>query len=253
MKTEKEAKPSVTRSKKLRSLWKKRDMVKSKSLKEALDNGFAYSTYTQSEKPIILVTGINPSYRTNDKFTDQFELDYDYSKIIESKKDNYYQNIHSVLPSDFKNKFQLVYSDLFYVRQTDQASLKQFFADEDGLKFMTAQLKITMEFIRDVSPALIVVFNKGSWNYWGKNFNPNARKHKNAWMGFDFVGNEESKHLCLHKFNGMLEVDQSIYKNFDLGHLKDTPIYFSKYLRFLGKPEKDSIRDELERISKRLG
>lgn len=234
----------------LEKLWSEyKDKLDKSELKTIVERNYVYSTIPESEKNIILVVGINPSFRINEKNTEAFPFSFNDKKVCED--DQYYKRIKQIVPED--TSFRIEYTDLFYYRATKQEVENEFLKDDTGLEFMAKQLCITRNFIEEIQPKLIVVFNKGSWKYWGKEYN--ERKDSNVWMGYTFSPNfevqsnnrKENEEISF-LIEGFRSSNQRVCNELKETILKGIPIYFSKHLAYLSQKEKDTISEDLRLI-----
>lgn len=228
------------REKALSDLWKKYTPKFSGKLKEVVSRGYVFSKVDNIEN-IVLITGINPSFRKNGKIEASHYFKFN---DIEVQNDYYYRKIKNTLPV-LASKFNIEYTDLFYFRQTEQVKLKDFFDDKVGINFLVEQLCITKSFIEELKPKLIIVFNKGSWAFWGKEYN--SKKDTLTWLGYDF---KQIETLNLYEIVGLLN-SKEIICNRETS-LKGHKIYFSKSLKYLSNIELEGIKEDLREVFKTI-
>lgn len=214
------------------------------NLREVVKRQFVFcENQVEAAKKNLLVVGINPSYRKNELGKELYDA-FNFQQIIKSeKRDPYFHKIHDIIPHN--KSFNLLYTDLFYVRQTEQVGLNDFMVAPEGLAFLAEQLRMTQEYIEALKPDLIVIFNKGSWKYWGKN----AHRGSNIWMGYEF---EKDEKLNCHRIVGITESEAKVNKSIKTTVLQGVPVYFSKFLQFLPHSERCRITDELNVIMNSL-
>lgn len=232
--------PTETLKSELTELWKEALKLPD-NLKEVGIRPFVYckNKPVPDTKKKLLIVGINPSFRKNEPANESYDY-FDFQEIIEGKeRDAYFHKIHETIPED--KRFSQLYSDLFYLRQTEQVGLKDFMENPVGLAFLVEQLKITQNYIEALKPDLIVIFNKGSWKYWGLE----AKRESNIWMGYQF---EKDENLNLHRIKGLHGSTQRINRSLSATKLLGTPVYFSKYLKYLSQAERARIAKELGEI-----
>ncbi len=73
--------------------------------------------------------------------------------------------------------------NLFFFRNTKYVDIDELLKKEAGVHFMRDQLKITDQFIRQISPEIIVISNTDACTFLG--FNKTVQK--DAWLDYDFV------------------------------------------------------------------
>jgi len=202
--------------------------------KSFLDTDFTYNrryVYAIPEKADILITGINPY----DNGTDSHHFNYN------NATGRYFNRLKKIEPN-------ATYLDLFHIRG-EQHVIKDMLYKNGGLSFMVDQLKLTHRLIEEVvQPELILVFNKGSWVFWGYY----ANSHPYIWMGYDLNLVKEMRYGRLMKVKGIIEHSDRIS---DISNtvLKDKLIYFSKYLGRASNKQIQALTEEIKDIKKELG
>lgn len=208
----------------LRALWQKYDgKCKNQKLNEILARGFCYSG-VEGEHPI-LVTGINPSYRQGDPAAANYVCDFDLQERIASG-DSYFTTFANLFPVG--RRHQMAYLDLLNFRETDQNSVWKFCKDPVGLPFIVDNLRVSQFAIEQiVRPRLIMVKNKGSWCFWGKD----ASEAGNIWLGYRLERVEQYPCGDLCRIIGLWEHPDRINGDtiFET-HLKGTLILFTRDL-----------------------
>lgn len=233
--------------KKLRSLWKQyEEKVEKKEAKEILKRGFCFSNI--SNQYDILVTGFNPSYRKNDKEKDNHISEFIYQDIIEGGEDKYFMSINNLFDNELKKK--VTYIDLFNYRETSQKAIAYFLKKnyEEGIAFITQNLRINQELIETkIRPKLIIVKNKGSWNFWGKK----ATKEGNIWMGYD-LEEKIKEYPCgeAYRINGLIDSEQRVSADtLSKSNLIGSIILFTQHFQYCPKekrPNQETIKELYE-------
>jgi len=108
-----ENKYDTERQEHLEQLWSMyKEKLEDGELRKIVNRNYVYSKIPDNKKNIILVVGINPSFRVNEK-----EMDYFSFKYEDVCDDQYYKRIKQIVPN---NDFRIEYTDLFYYRVTKQ-------------------------------------------------------------------------------------------------------------------------------------
>ena len=137
----------------------------SEELNTILGRGICYPKIEKAHR--ILVTGMNPSFRQGDPAREDFVCEYEYQGIVEDGKDRYYLAFDKLFPEAYKR--EVAYMDLLNFRETDQNTVWKFCNDPKGLELVAENLRLSQLFIEQVvRPRLIMVKNRGSWCFWGK-------------------------------------------------------------------------------------
>ena len=157
-------------------------------LKEVLSHKWMYS---EVEDCHILITGINPSF--DGKGHGCFKLktcDHPYYKSLKE------------MVGDLLSVTD--YLDLFTFRETAQSTISKFLKYPVGLKFLAEHLAITQHKIEQLNPSIIIVANKGSWVFWGKNADKDKKgEFCNIWMGYKYEPVDDE--LLMEKFSKNLD------------------------------------------------
>ncbi len=174
----------------------------------------------------VLIVGINPSFREEDK---KDVWHYPFLDAIK-KEDPHWSRMREIIGHIGINK--VTYLDLFYFRKKDQKeSLDSILKSEAGISFLAKQLELTMRCIETViHPKVIVVKNKGAWGFFGKY----KKGDKKVWMGYDLkkVEIEDEKYQGygeLYRITGLTNSKERIAKDIEQTNLNGSYILFSKY------------------------
>ncbi|RZK26756.1 MAG: hypothetical protein EOO43_01860 [Flavobacterium sp.] len=190
--------------------------------------------YAVPEKSEILITGINPSH--SEKYTD-----HPNHYTLKDASNRYFTMLRRVLP--FEKNVHISYLDLFYFKNTEQAILNAYKKERDGLTFLAEQLNLTQHIIEWIAPKLILVMNKGSWGFWGKEKNC-------TWMGYEFELEDDTLEFGqLHKITGIRNDNDSIAHEIEVTSLIGTRVYFSRHLNRVKNETLEKIRLEVASIS----
>jgi hypothetical protein len=159
--------------------------------------------------------------------------------VRDGKPDSdYWRNMRSMLldaPLGVDLRPRAAYLDIFYFRHTEQDAIKNELINAPGwLKFAEDQLRLTQYTIEEViKPKLIVIANKESYAYWGK-------EEKYVWMGYTFEKIEDTQYGELCVITG-LQPSGRIAPEMHDTQLKDTTrVLFSRSHRFLSKDKRPS-------------
>jgi hypothetical protein len=184
------------------------------------NKGFVFSLPEQND---ILITGINPS--DNKKESHHF--------IYSHANHRYFTKLKKIVPD-------AAYLDLFNVRG-EQKIIHELI--RENTDFMVDQLQLTQCLIElVVKPKLVIVFNKGSWLFWGYH----ATSKDKIWMGYDLEPVKEMKHGNLMLVKGFINHPDRILKTHHSTVLENRHIYFSKYLGRVSNIEIEEIKEELQ-------
>ncbi len=201
-----------------------------KFIADTLERGIVFSTVKPKE---ILVTGINPSFRKGEENLKSFSYDYESNSL---GKDFYYSSIAKML-GELNDK--ATYLDLFCCRETSQSRfIKTFLNNELGVSFLAEHLAFTQELIENIIlPKLIIVKNKGSWFFWGKDAKQNPN-WTNVWMGYDLelIEKVPSGEIC--RVKGLIEDNQRVNNSIIQTNLIDTIILFTNHFQYCKKENK---------------
>ena len=92
--------------------------------------------------------------------------------------------------------------DMLNYLETDQNTVWKFCNDPKGLELVAENLRLSQLFIEQVvRPRLIMVKNRGSWCFWGKE----AKADENIWMGYRFEHLESLPCGDLCRIPGMID------------------------------------------------
>lgn len=215
----------------------------SPEIKTIFEYRYVHSFIDTSKR--ILFTGINPSYN-HEKHN---PMPYDVHKAVEDYP-RYYKKFQNIADyCGMENNW--TYLDLFYFRATNQKTLDSFLKTEISLKFLCEQLVLTQEILEEIKPKLILVFNKRSHDFWGKNINKKTIPYSNVWMGYDFEsiqinGIENNDDLKIIK--GLIESDGRVAKDITKTNLKGTLVYFLDFFQYSKKEYKENIYQNIKKI-----
>jgi len=231
---------------KLNKIWKNYENVCADTkIKEVLDRGFVFSDSKVCE---ILITGINPSFNNKKDRPEKPKIGFPFPPPPEAKKNAYFTKLLNIVKKACPES-SLGYTDLFYYRGK-QALVWDFLKDKsNGVAFLAEQLALTQQQIEDAKPKLILVFNKGSYDFWGKNAKKDDNNsYTNVWMGYDFEKVKMFNHGKLCKITRIIESKERVCKNIDKTNLEGTLVYFYKYLGRTNKLTMEKISDEIRKI-----
>lgn len=153
--------------------------MSTEELNTILEQGICYSKIEKAHR--ILVMGMNPSFRQGDPARESFVCEYEYQGIVEGGEDRYFLAFDKLFPETYKQ--EVAYMDLLNFRETDQQKIWEFCKDPKGLELVAENLRLNQLFMEQVvRPRLIMVKNRGSWCFWGKEATADA----NIWMGYRF-------------------------------------------------------------------
>ena len=227
-------------SERLKKIWDDfQGKFENEPLKKIFSYGFVHSDVDGAKK--VLFTGINPSYNGKSPAP----APYDVHKATKDYY-KYYGKFQDIANYCGINN-DWTYLDLFYFRATNQRTLDLFLKDEIGLQFLCEQLLLTQEVLEEIQPKLILVFNKRSHDFWGKN----ATEFSNIWMGYDFKpaqinGFENNGDLKI--INGLVENEGRISKNITKTNLNGTIVYFLNFFQYAKTEYKEKIKENIRKI-----
>ncbi len=168
----------------------------SEELNTILGRGICYPKIEKAHR--ILVTGMNPSFRQGDPARENFVCEY--QGVVEGGEDRYCLTFDKLFPEAYKR--EVVYMDLLNFRETDQNTVWKFCKAPKGLELVAENLRLNQLFIEQVvRPRLIMVKNKGSWCFWGKE----AKAEENIWMGYRFEHLESLSCGDLCRITGLID------------------------------------------------
>ncbi len=206
--------------KRLQEIWSQ-DYID--SLPESIkQRRFIYSE-NDSQKDI-LITGINASFRNDDKPDhNKFVL----RDIFEEKYDNYWGPIKKILHNEHINlQDKAAYLDIFYFREKDQRFLKELLTYPQGIRFIVEQLNLTQHLIEDViKPKVIIVKNRESAAYWGRFANEEM-----IWMGYQLEFVRDEKCGQVYKITGLINSSERIAPEIKQTNLQNTLVLFTEHI-----------------------
>lgn len=205
------------------------DTTQTHELGRILDRGMVWAE-NEAGMTDILVTGINPSFRTGDA-AGSFVFRY-----RDVQQDSYYLEIRKTFFDD-RLHAKAGYLDLFAVRETVQNRLSKFIKHPVGLSFIAEHLAITQQEIERLHPRLIIVKNKGSWMFWGLQATRIEDRRTNVWMGYTFetipeFGNE-IPYGVVRRITGMQDDPDRVGKTISRTNLVGTIVLFTNHLRYM--------------------
>ncbi len=185
----------------------------------------------------ILITGINPSFRENDKQIDFRSFDFQQT-VIDKKWDNYWSPLRNIVYDPENNidlRIQSSYLDIFYFREKEQKKIrKEILKSSEGVRFLAEQLVVSQYVIEEIiSPKIIIVKNRESAAYWGK-----FAEKGIIWMGYqlDFIQNCACGEL--YKITGLNNSIERVSPDIKDTKLLNTLILFSQHINQYTKKEK---------------
>ncbi len=175
----------------------------------------------------LLITGFNPSFREgkdNKDIADEKRHGSAKKNFDLSENDNYWGPLSKMIDEKLINHFD--YLDIFHFWERDQNKLRNEILSigESGIQFVVNELNLTQHIIEDmIKPKLILVMNKESWAYWGKD--------GYVWMGYEFekIKDYPCGELC--KIIGLQEKDR-ISPEIEDTCLKGSYILFSRNINY---------------------
>ena len=181
-------------------------------LNAILDRGICYSKIEKTHR--ILVTGMNPSFRQGDPARENSVCEYEYQGIVEGGEDRYFLAFDKLFPGAYKQ--EVAYMDLLNFRETDQNTVWKFCKDQLFIEQV-------------VRPRLIMVKNKGSWCFWGKE----AKADENIWMGYRFEHLESLPCGDFCRITGLIDHPDRVNHDCLLEtNLKGTLVLFTSHFQY---------------------
>ena len=211
----------------LLKLWKKfQKQMTSEELNNILERGICFSKIEIPHR--ILVTGMNPSFRQGDVARKENICEYNYQGIVEGGEDRYFLAFDKLFPEEYKQ--EVAYMDLLNFRETDQEMVWKFCNDPKGLELVAENLRLNHLFMEQVvRPRLIMVKNRGSWCFWGKEATADA----NIWMGYRFEHLEPLPCGELCRITGLVDHPDRVSDNELLEtNLKGTLVLFTSHFQY---------------------
>lgn len=222
------------------------------NIKTLIEHGFVHSK-VESKK--VLFTGINPSDDgVQYDLKDSYEAEYfDVHKAVTGYK-KYYKKFQDIADHCGIGK-EWTYLDLFYFRETEQGNLNMLLKNDTSLQFLCKQLALTQEILEELNPNLIVVLNKRSHEFWGKNTIDENGKLSMVWMGYEFEdvqfdGFKNDKETGeLKKIKGLINSEGRVSKEkIAETKLKGTLVYFSSFFKYEKTEIKENIKKNIKKI-----
>lgn len=135
---------------------------------------------------VVLLTGINPSYKENDK---PESYSFCFSSAKDEGKSRYWYKKHKQFGATKESNGDLLtdhiaYLDLFPFRETKQPLFEKVFQEFNDFRYDI--LSVTQKVIHELTPKLIIHANKSSLYYWGLNFDNLQDDKTNPWLGYHF-------------------------------------------------------------------
>lgn len=205
-------------------------------LKEIIDRGWVFCENENENEADLLFVGINPSYPNGAK---PECYGYPIEDTLKKKKDGGYRRHYAVfemLAGGKPSEKKWAYMDLFYFRETDQRKIKPLMQTKEGIDFICEQLRLSYEIIQGISPKVIVVCNKGIYDFFGEN---RTTDNKNIWMGFKFSNTNKDDVKIIEG------IDSDVLNN-DNFKLKGTKIIFSKHLTYEPRAVKELLKESIQ-------
>lgn len=223
---------------------------------ELLERGFVWAD--NKEVLDVLITGINPSYCKEDANKHGKTFCFDYQDNVK-KGSRYYQQIHSCFIGDELNKqCKIGYIDLFTFKETHQSAFWKLLKEPLGCQFIAEHLAIIQREIERLAPKLIIIKNRGSWMYWGKeNIQGEVGINGyNIWMGYklEYLNEEfgeeynkalENKLRQVYKITGLLDNNERVASDIQQTNLIGATVLFTGHLAYMKKeyrPTKELVK-----------
>ena len=152
--------------------------------------GFVTCNNDSIEKRPFLLTGINPSFGSQDGEWKFFPGGYDepfiFRNATNSKRQDYWGKKRKQFSDDLCKT--MAYLDLFPIRESEQRLFEQVFKNPKLTKLRADILSITQDAIEEMKPRLIVHANRQSMYYWGikpaQEADVDANDYEHPWMGY---------------------------------------------------------------------
>ncbi len=232
--------------KELEQIWSdylKRDL--SMNLKNVIERG--YVACKNEKQKDILITGINPSFRSGSKNKSLF-YSFD-NELINEKWDPYWSSLKRIIynkeNSNIDYREKSAYLDIFSFREQDQNFLKkQILNSEGGIEFIARQLTLTQKVIEEIiQPKVIIIKNKESAAYWGKYSNEGL-----IWLGYDFEKIEDCNAGEIYRIKGFVNSPERINSGLNETNLKNSIVLFSHHINQYTKREKRPTPETISRL-----
>lgn len=211
----------------LLEIWNKHQrQMSAVELNAILGRGICFSKIEKTHR--ILVTGMSPSFRQGDPAQENFVCEYEYQGIVEGGEDRYFLAFDKLFPEAYKR--EVAYMDLLNFRETDQNTVWKFCKDPKGFELVAGNLRLSQLFIEQVvRPRLIMVKNRGSWCFWGKE----AKTDENIWMGYRFEHLESLPCGDLCRITGLIDHPGRVSHDCLLEtNLKGTLVLFTSHFQY---------------------
>lgn len=211
----------------LLEIWNKHQrQMSAVELNAILGRGICFSKIEKAHR--ILVTGMSPSFRQGDPAQENFVCEYEYQGIVEGGEDRYFLAFDKLFPEAYKR--EVAYMDLLNFRETDQNTVWKFCKDPKGFELVAGNLRLSQLFIEQVvRPRLIMVKNRGSWCFWGKE----AKTDENIWMGYRFEHLESLPCGDLCRITGLIDHPGRVSHDCLLEtNLKGTLVLFTSHFQY---------------------
>lgn len=217
----------------------------SENLKTVIKRGY-YVSKNCSQKDI-LITGINPSFRNDEKHVKDY---YSFEcELINERWDRYWGPLKKILfNKEYGNldyRESSAYIDLFSFREQKQLILKsEILKSSSGIIFIARQLALTQRVVEEViKPKVIIVKNKESAAYWGRYANDGL-----IWMGYKLEKIEDNNAGEIFRVKGFLESNQRINIDLKESNLENSIILFSHHINQYTKKEKRPTPETITRL-----
>lgn len=215
---------------KLNEIWT-RDYIESFPT-EITDRKFCYAI--NEDQRDILITGINPSFRNNEK---NGIVKFHFDAIAnDAKHDTYWSSLKRIVCSDDLNYlYRTAYLDILYYREKEQDFLKKvIFKNPNGVQFIVDQLNLSQNVIEKViQPKIIIVKNKESAAFWGRYSNDGI-----IWMGYDLELVASTRFGEVNKIIGLVDSDERIAPEIEKSNLEGSIILFTHHINQYTSKEK---------------
>ncbi|MEZ7885864.1 MAG: hypothetical protein QMC16_01120 [Flavobacteriales bacterium] len=187
------------------------------NFKDVLERGFAFQYDGLKESPDILFLGINPSFKEG---SEEWRGSYSIVGLTNPGYFKSFERIQDRLESGYKTKTKVTHLDLCVFRETNQKFIKKvLFKSDNGLKFISDQIKISKEILEEIKPKIIVCSNTMAKHLLGRDRSENKKgKEEGVWLGYDF------------EFNKELGTDIITGNSEEGTKLDGTPIFFTSML-----------------------
>lgn len=155
------------------------------SVKNLLTRGLVVYTNEKVKHPLLLLSGINPSFNEQENNRQDIMLkkfseakDHGCSKYWSKKHDQFGGKGSELVQNN------MAYLDLFPLKETDQNKFERILRKHTDLRMLL--LLETQKEIERLNPKLIVHANKSSLYYWGLNPYTYKKDDVNKWLNYNF-------------------------------------------------------------------